>query len=320
MAQSAELIGSLATQTAHSGDRWFQRLLAGMAGLLLVIVGAIAIALTIAAWPAIEKFGLRFLVTSTWNPVTGRFGALPFIFGTLVSSALALLLAVPLGLGVAIFLSELAPGWLRSPVGFLVELLAAIPSVVYGLWGIFVLIPWVRTSLTPPLQAVLGFLPLFQGPPLGLGMLTAGLILAIMVVPFIVAVSTEVMRAVPQSQREAALSLGATKWETTRTAVIPYARSGIMGAIFLALARALGETMAVTMVIGNVPQIKASLLAPAYTISAVIANEFAEATDDLYVAALILIGLVLFIVTLVINVLARALVSRVARGPALIRE
>ena len=288
--------------------------------MVLLIIGAITISLTIAAWPAIEKFGLRFLVTSTWNPVSGRFGALPFVYGTLVSSAIALVLAVPLGLGVAIFLSELAPRWLRVPVGFLVELLAAIPSVVYGLWGIFVLIPWVRTSLTPPLQAALGFLPLFQGPPLGLGMLTAGLILAIMVVPFIVAVSTEVMRAVPQAQREAALSLGATKWETTRTAVIPYARSGIMGAIFLALARALGETMAVTMVIGNVPQIKASVLAPAYTISAVIANEFAEATENLYLAALILVGLVLFVVTLGVNIVARLLVSRVAGGPALIRE
>ena len=291
-----------------------------MAGMVLLIIGAITISLTIAAWPAIEKFGLRFLVTSTWNPVSGRFGALPFVYGTLVSSGIALVLAVPLGLGVAIFLSELAPRWLRVPVGFLVELLAAIPSVVYGLWGIFVLIPWVRTSLTPPLQAALGFLPLFQGPPLGLGMLTAGLILAIMVVPFIVAVSTEVMRAVPQAQREAALSLGATNWETTRTAVIPYARSGIMGAIFLALARALGETMAVTMVIGNVPQIKASVLAPAYTISAVIANEFAEATENLYLAALVLVGLVLFVVTLGVNIVARLLVSRVARGPALIRE
>lgn len=320
MAQSTEVIGSLPLRAARTGDDWFQRLLAAMASVVLVIVGSMVIALTFAAWPAVEKFGLGFLVTSTWNPVTGRFGALPFVYGTLVSSALALLLAVPLGLGVAIFLSELAPGWLRSPVGFLVELLAAIPSVVYGLWGIFVLIPWVRTSVTPPLQAVFGFLPLFQGPPLGLGMLTAGLILAVMVVPFIVAVSTEVMRAVPRAQREAALSLGATTWETTRTAVIPYARSGIMGAIFLALARALGETMAVTMVIGNVPQIKASLLAPAYTIAAVIANEFAEATENLYLAALILVGLVLFVVTLGVNIVARLLVSRVARGPGLIRE
>jgi phosphate transport system permease protein len=192
--------------------------------------------------------------------------------------------------------------------------------VVYGLWGIFVLVPWVRATLTPLLKSTLGFLPLFTGPPLGIGMLTAGLVLAIMVVPFIVALSTEVMRTVPRSQREAALALGATGWETTRTAVIPYARSGIAGAIFLALARALGETMAVTMVIGNVPQIKASLLAPAYTVSAVIANEFAEATSDLYVAALVYAGLVLFLVTLTVNILARVLVRRVARGPALIRE
>jgi len=193
-------------------------------------------------------------------------------------------------------------------------------SVVIGLWGIFVLVPWVRTALSPLLKSTLGFLPLFSGPPLGIGMLTAGLILAIMVVPFIVAVSTEVMRAVPRSQREAALALGATGWETTRTAVLPYARSGIVGAIFLALARALGETMAVTMVIGNVPQIKASLFAPAYTIPAVIAIEFAEATSDIYVAALVYAGLVLFTVTVVVNALARLLVSRVARGPSLIRE
>lgn len=291
-----------------------------MAGVVLVIMAAMLAALTVGAWPAIRKFGPAFFATSTWDPVAGDFGALPFVYGTLVSSAVALVLAVPLGLGVAVFLSELAPGWLRRPVGFLIELLAAIPSVIYGLWGIFVLVPWVRTTLSPSLKATLGFLPLFDGPPLGIGMLAAGLILAIMVVPFIIAASTEVMRAVPTSQREAALSLGATVWETTRTAVIPYARSGIVGAIFLALARALGETMAVTMVIGNVPQIRASLLAPGYTIAAVIANEFAEATDDLYVAALIYAGLVLFLVTLTVNILARLLVARVARGPGLIRE
>lgn len=302
------------------GDRLFARLLAAMAGVVLVIMAAMLAALTVGAWPAIRKFGPAFFATSTWDPVAGDFGALPFVYGTLVSSAVALALAVPLGLGVAIFLSELAPGWLRRPVGFLLELLAAIPSVIYGLWGIFVLVPWVRTTLSPSLKATLGFLPLFEGPPLGIGMLAAGLILAIMVVPFIIAASTEVMRAVPTSQREAALSLGATVWETTRTAVIPYARSGIVGAIFLALARALGETMAVTMVIGNVPQIRASLLAPGYTIAAVIANEFAEATDDLYVAALIYAGLVLFLVTLTVNILARLLVARVARGPGLIRE
>jgi phosphate transport system permease protein len=303
-----------------TGDRAFQLLLAAMAAAIPLIMGAMLIALVDAGLPAIRRFGLAFFGTSTWDPVAGEFGVLPFVYGTLVSSAIALFLAVPLGLGVAVFLSELAPGWVRTPVRFLVELLAAIPSVVYGLWGIFVLVPWVRATLTPALQSSLGFLPLFTGPPLGIGMLTAGLILTIMVVPFIVAVSTEVMQAVPRAQREAAQALGATGWETTRTAVIPYARSGIAGAIFLALARALGETMAVTMVIGNVPQIKASLLAPAYTVSAVIANEFAEATSDLYVAALVYAGLVLFLVTLTVNILARVLVRRVARGPALIRE
>lgn len=309
-----------AAPPASSGDRSFQLLLATMAAAVPLLIGAILVALIAAAWPAIQRFGATFLVTSTWDPVAEQYGVLPFVYGTLVSSALALLIAVPLGLGVAIFLSELVPGWLRAPISFFVELLAAIPSVVIGLWGIFVLVPWVRTVFGPFLQSTLGFLPLFSGPPIGIGMLTAGLVLAIMVVPFIVAVSTEVMRAVPRSQREAALALGATGWETTRTAVLPYARSGIIGAIFLALARALGETMAVTMVIGNVPQIRASLFAPGYTIPAVIANEFTEATSDMYVAALIYAGVVLFIVTVVVNAAARLLVRRVARGPGLIRE
>lgn len=316
-------VGNLAVTRSSvraTGDRVFQLLLAATAAGIPLIMGAMLVALIAAARPAIERFGLAFFVSSTWDPVAGEFGVLPFIYGTLVSSALALLISVPLGIGTAVFLSELAPSWLRSPIRFLVELLAAIPSVVYGLWGIFVLVPWVRVVLTPALKGTLGFLPLFTGPPLGIGMLTAGVILSVMVVPFIVAVSTEVMRAVPRSQREAALALGATGWETTRKAVIPYARSGIMGAIFLALARALGETMAVTMVIGNVPQIKASLLAPAYTVSAVIANEFAEATEDLYVSALVFAGLALFLVTVIVNILARVLVSRVARGPGLIRE
>lgn len=316
-------VGNLAVTRSSvraTGDRVFQVLLAAMAAGIPLIMGAMLVALIAAARPAIERFGLAFFVSSTWDPVAGEFGVLPFLYGTLVSSALALLISVPLGIGTAVFLSELAPSWLRSPIRFLVELLAAIPSVVYGLWGIFVLVPWVRVVLTPALKGTLGFLPLFTGPPLGIGMLTAGVILSVMVVPFIVAVSTEVMRAVPRSQREAALALGATGWETTRKAVIPYARSGIIGAIFLALARALGETMAVTMVIGNVPQIKASLLAPAYTVSAVIANEFAEATEDLYVSALVFAGLALLLVTVIVNVLARVLVSRVARGPSLIRE
>ncbi len=316
-------VGDLAVTRSSvraTGDRLFQLLLATTAAGIPLIMGAMLLALIAAARPAIERFGLAFFVSSTWDPVAGEFGVLPFIYGTLVSSTLALLISVPLGIATAVFLSELAPSWLRSPIRILVELLAAIPSVVYGLWGIFVLVPWVRVVLTPALKGTLGFLPLFTGPPLGIGMLTAGIILSVMVVPFIVAVSTEVMRAVPRSQREAALALGATGWETTRKAVIPYARSGIMGAIFLALARALGETMAVTMVIGNVPQIKASLLAPAYTVSAVIANEFAEATEDLYVSALVFAGLALFLVTVIVNILARVLVSRVARGPGLIRE
>jgi phosphate transport system permease protein len=311
-------VPTAAPVAASGGDRLFRLVLAAAAAAVPLLMGAILLTLLSGAWPAIQRFGLAFFAKSTWDPVAQEFGALPFIYGTLVSSALALLIAVPLGLGVAIFLSELAPGWLRVPVGFLVELLAAIPSVVIGLWGIFVLVPWVRTVLTPLLQGTLGFLPLFEGPPLGIGMLTAGLILAIMIVPFIVAVGTAVLRAVPTTQREAALALGATRWETIRQAVLPYGRSGIMGAVFLALARALGETMAVTMVIGNVPQIRASLLAPAYTIPAVIANEFGEAFSDM-LAALIYAGLALFVVTVLVNVAARLLVRQMA-GAAAFRE
>jgi phosphate transport system permease protein len=291
-----------------------------MASAVPILIGGILIALAAAASPAIQRFGASFFITSTWNPVAEQFGMLPLIYGTLVSSALAMLIAVPLGLGAAIFLAEMVPGWLRAPISFFVELLAAIPSVVIGLWGIFVLVPWVRTVLGPALQSTLGFLPLFQGPPLGIGMLTAGLVLAAMIVPFIVAVGTEVMRTVPRSQREAALALGATRWEMVRTAVLPYARSGIIGAVFLALARALGETMAVTMVIGNVLQIRASLFAPASTIPAILANEFAEAASGLHVAALIYAGLTLFVVTVAVNALSRLLLSRVAGGPGQIRE
>jgi len=273
------------------------------------------------ALPAIKTFGWRFLFTSTWDPVAERFGALPFIYGTLVSSLLALLIAVPLSLGGAIFLVELAPHWLAQPIAFLVELLASIPSVVYGLWGIFVLAPWLRTTVQPALGALFGFLPFFQGPAYGVGMLAAGMILAIMVIPFISGVSREVLMAVPNSQREAALALGATKWEAIRTAVLPYSRSGIIGAIILGLGRALGETMAVTMVIGNRPEIALSLFAPGYTMASVIANEFAEATSDFHLAALIEIGLLLFGVTIIVNTLARLLVWSVAdNGAATVRE
>lgn len=321
MAQLAQLPDVVRrTGVRNAGDRLFQRVLAAAAGVILVIMGGVALTTLVSALPAIRTFGLGFFTSVEWDPVAQQFGGLPFVYGTLVSSLIALSIAVPVGLGVSTFLAELTPARLRDPIRFLVELLAAIPSVVYGLWGIFVLIPWVRTVLEPVLARTLGFLPLFQGPPLGIGMLAAGLVLSIMIIPVVVAVSTEVMRAVPRMQREAALSLGATSWETTITAVIPYARSGILGAIFLALARAVGETMAVVMVIGNVPQIKASLFAPAATIAGVIANEFAEASDPLLIGALLYVGLILMAVTVLINVLARLLVMRVTKGPNLVRD
>ena len=290
------------------GDRVLRGLLRSAALSLVLLVAALVFEMTHRAWPAIRAFGLSFLVTSTWDPVAEQFGAIPFVYGTLVSSLLALLLAVPLGIGAAIYLAEIAPAWLRSPVAFLVELVAAVPSVVYGLWGIFVLAPLLRTWVEPALGSTLGFLPLFQGPPYGVGMLAAGIVLAIMVVPFITAVSREVLLAVPRVQREAALALGATRWETTRIAVLRYGRSGLIGAVLLGLGRALGETMAVTMVIGNRPEVALSLFAPGYTMASVIANEFTEATSDLYLAALIEIGLLLFLVTVAVNGLARVLV------------
>lgn len=253
-----------------------------------------------------HAMGWRFLVSSTWDPVHGTFGAWPFVYGTLVTSALALAIAIPLGLGSAIFLAELAPPKLSNGLAFLIELLAAVPSVVYGLIGIFLLIP-VLTTVMPYFQDAFGWLPIFSGTFYGVSYFSAGIVLSIMVVPFIVSISREVLLAVPISQREAMMALGATKWDVTWRAVVPYARQGIMGSIFLALARALGETMAVTMVIGNVPQISSSLMQPGYTIAAVIANEFTEATGDLYLHALIELGLVLFAVTMIINALARLL-------------
>lgn len=262
-----------------------------------------------------HRFGLNFLWSTTWDPVAGQFGALTFVYGTLVTSALGLLVAVPLGLGAAIFLAELAPRRLSDNLTFLIDLLAAVPSVIYGLLGVFVLVPIMRTEIQPALKSVLGFTPLFRGPAYGIGFLTAGLVLAVMIVPFIISVSREVLLAVPGDQREAALALGATRWEATWKAVVPYARTGIMGSIFLALARALGETMAVTMVIGNNPTISSSLLSPGYSIAAVLANEFSEATGNLYLSSLIELGLVLFLLTFVLNGLARLLiVATTARG------
>jgi phosphate transport system permease protein len=307
-------------KTGRLGDHLFRLLIRASALALLVIVLGMVVVMIRAALPSIKAFGWSFLYTSTWDPVVEHFGALPLIYGTIVSSLLALLIAVPLGIGAAVYLAEVAPVWIRPPISFLIELLAAVPSVVYGLWGIFVLAPWLRTQVQPVLGSALGFLPLFQGPPYGVGMLAAGLILAIMVVPFIVAVSREVLLAVPNTQREAALALGATRWETTRLAVLRYARSGLIGAILLGLGRALGETMAVTMVIGNRPEISASLFAPGYTMASLIANEFTEATSNLYISALVEVGLLLFVVTVIVNALARLLVWSVGGAVKEVRE
>lgn len=301
----------------NRGDRAYRAILTGLGLLLPLLLVAFVIELFLRALPSIQRFGLSFLWSSTWDPVAEIYGAAPMIFGTLVSSLLALIIAIPLALGVAIFLTEFAPKWMRQPVAFLVELLAAIPSVVYGLWGIFVLIPFLRTVVVPPLRAVFGWLPFFDGVFYGNSMLAGGIILAIMIVPYIAAVSREVLLAVPASQREAALGLGATRWEAVWTAVLPYGRAGVIGAIMLGLGRALGETMAVTMVIGNRHDIGVSLFAPGYTMAAAIANEFSEATTDLYLAALFEVGLILFVITVIVNALARLLVWRVAKGAAI---
>jgi phosphate transport system permease protein len=277
---------------------------------LVLIVCAIGFELTRQSLESIQKFGFAFWRTEIWDPVAGEFGALPFIWGTLYSSILALLIATPIAIGIAVFISELCPDGLRQPLIFLTELLAAIPSIVYGLWGIFVLVPAVRT-LEVSTPEVLRQLPLFSGPPLGVGMLSAALILAIMVIPFTSSVSREVLRSVPAAQREAAYALGATRFEAIRAALF-YARTGIVGAVMLGFGRALGETMAVTMVIGNNAKVSASLFAPQYTMAAVIANEFTEAANPLYLAALVEIGFVLFIITLAINSLSRMLIWSMA--------
>ncbi len=295
-------------------DPFFKGVTFLFASLILLVTLFIALSLFIHAYPAIQQFGLRFLWSTEWDPMMEQFGALPFLYGTLVSSAIALLIAVPVGLSVSIFLAELSPRWLSDPIAYLVDLLAAIPSVVYGIIGIFVLVPFIRETIGPALSNFLGFIPLFAGMSYGVGMLTAGLILSVMILPFIISISREVMLSIPQIQREAILSLGATRWEMVSKVVLPIARSGIIGSVFLALARALGETMAVTMVIGNRAEIDLSLLAPGHTMAAVIANEFAEATSDLYLSALIEIGLVLFVFSFVVNGIARLFVADVAKG------
>lgn len=286
-----------------------------MGGAVLVVVGVIVFELARVARPAMASGAMRFLLARDWDPVAGSFGALPFIYGTLVTSVIAVAVAVPVAVGLALFLAEMGPPRLRPVVTFAVETLAAIPSVVYGLWGLFVLVPWLRESVEPALQRVLGFLPLFQGPAIGLGYLAGGLILAVMILPTVSSVTNEVLKTVPGALREGALALGATRWEAIRMAVLPYVRPGIFGAAILGLGRALGETMAVTMVIGNSPEISASLFAPGYTLPAVIANEFAEATGDVHAGALAGLALVLLGIALLLNSMARILVQLVARGP-----
>lgn len=296
------------------GDLAFRMVVTLGAVAVPVLMGFLLYELWTGSQLAIDRYGLGFLTSTTWDPVAEEFGALQLIFGTVLSSFLALLIAVPLSLGVAIFLSEFAPQKIRAPIAFILELLAAIPSVVYGLWGIFVLIPFLKSSVFPLLRDGLGFLPFFQGPIYGPSMLAASVILAIMVMPYIMSVSREVLLAVPPSQREAALALGATRWEAVTSAVVPYAKSGIIGAVILGLGRALGETMAVTMLIGNRHEIAASLFAPGYTMAAVIANEFTEAGTDIHFAALTYVALVLFGVTVLVNAAARLLIWRVSRG------
>jgi phosphate transport system permease protein len=298
------------------GDRIYRIAITACALTVPLLVVLITVALGIAAWPAISEIGISLVTSSVWDVGAHQFGAAPALYGTIISSTVALIIATPLAIGVAIFLSEFSPRWLRQPVAFLVDLLAAIPSVVYGLWGIFVLLPILRERVMPFLRDTLhlGATPFFSGPAYGPSMLAAGVILAIMALPYISAVSREVLLAVPRSQREAALALGATRWEMIRDAVIPFARSGIVGGIILGLGRALGETMAVTMVIGNRPEISASLFAPGYTMASLIANEFSEATDDLHLSALMAVGAMLFAITLIVNAIARWLVWRVGRG------
>lgn len=298
------------------GDKAFEWFTLAMAMALVVLVILISWALWRGSSLAVQKFGFHFLTTSTWDPVAEQFGALPFIYGTLVSSLIALVIAVPLSIATAAYLTELAPLWIRQPLVSLIEMLAAIPSVILGLWGIFVMVPWLRDYPFPFLKRYLGWTPFFSGPIYGPSMLAGGLIIAIMILPIITSVSREILRSVPDLQREAAYALGATRWEATRIAVLSYAKKGLFGASILGLGRALGETMAVTMVIGNTPQIAASLFKPGYTLASVIANEFTEATTDMYLQALFEIGLVLFGITVLVNLLAQLLLRTISTTSA----
>jgi phosphate transport system permease protein len=299
------------------GDMIFRALTRAAAIGVLVILGGVIISLIDGALPAFRAFGLNFLVEERWNPVTERFGALAPIYGTLVTSFIAMLIAVPVGLLIAVFLTELCPMWLRRPIGIAIELLAGIPSIIYGIWGLFVFAPFLQETLQPFLIATFGNIPvlstLFAGPPYGIGMLTAGLILAIMVLPFVTSISRDVFEAVPPVLKEAAYGVGCTTWEVVRYVVVPYTRVGVIGGVMLGLGRALGETMAVTFVIGNAHKVSASLLAPGTTISATIANEFTEAVGDLYTSSLIALGLILFVITFIVLAIARYMLLRIER-------
>jgi phosphate transport system permease protein len=292
-----------------AGDRAFKWLTLLMALSVFALIALIACELTSGSHLALRKFGWRFLTSTEWDPVNEQFGALPFIFGTVVSSGIALVIAVPLSIATAVYLTEMAPSWLRQVLTLFIELLAAVPSVILGLWGIFVMVPWLREHLFPWLRNTAGFLPLFQGPIYGVSVLAGGIIIAIMILPIITSISREILRSVPGLQREAAYALGATRWEVTRIAVLSYAKKGLFGAAVLGLGRALGETMAVTMVIGNRPEIAKSLFAPGYTLASVVANEFTEATADMYLHALFELGLVLLGVTVVVNALGQLLLK-----------
>ena len=301
----------------RSGDRIFGGLTLAAALFVLVLLGGVILSLVIGSLPAFQAFGFRFLTSETWNPNDDVYGALGAIYGTIVTSAIAMAIAIPVGLGIAIFLSELCPFALRRPIGMAIELLAGIPSIIYGIWGLFIFAPFLQTYVEPPLIAVLGPIPvlgnLFQGPPYGIGMLTAGIILGIMVLPFISSISRDVFETVPPVLKEAGYGLGFTTWEVVSNIVIPYSRTGVLGGIMLALGRALGETMAVTFVIGNAHRISASVLSPGTTISAAIANEFTEAVGDLYTSSLIALGLILFVITLIVLAIARYMLMRIQR-------
>jgi phosphate transport system permease protein len=299
------------------GDAAFRHVTRAAAFGVLVLLSAVILSLIKGSLPALKTFGLGFLVSERWNPVTDNFGALPAIYGTVITSFIAMLIAVPIGLMIAFFLTELCPQWLRRPIGIAIELLAGIPSIIYGIWGLFVFAPFLQETLQPflidTLGNVPGIAPLFSGPPYGIGMLTAGLILAIMVLPFVTSITRDVFEAVPSVLKEAAYGLGCTTWEVVRNVVLPYARVGVIGGIMLGLGRALGETMAVTFVIGNAHRISASILAPGTTISATIANEFTEAVGDLYTSALIALGLILFVITFIVLAIARYMLMRIER-------